>query len=173
MKFSIKDFFRKLRIWSHLLKKSLMGNFIFCVVKQTSFTEKQCQKLDDTYEFDKIIKKEKPIFTKYNRSNLIYNIKYYIEYYNITNFNSLSLTSKYPILLSLYSDLNKFNNLNPHKESTKEKKATVHENTSEIYNEYLEIYFNEYKALLDAQTKKLGKKYDPINLFLETYTYDV
>ena len=39
MKFSIKDFFskcdqirRKLRISSHLLKKSLMENFIFCVV---------------------------------------------------------------------------------------------------------------------------------------------
>ena len=39
MKFSIKDFFskcdqirRKLRIWSHLLKKSLMENFVFCVV---------------------------------------------------------------------------------------------------------------------------------------------
>ena len=39
MKFSIKDFFskcdqihRKLRIWSHLLAKSLMENFIFCVV---------------------------------------------------------------------------------------------------------------------------------------------
>ena len=37
MKFSIKDFFRKfdqirsfLRNWSHLLKKSLMENFIFC-----------------------------------------------------------------------------------------------------------------------------------------------
>ena len=37
MKFSIKDFFskcnqirRKLRIWSHLLKKCLMENFIFC-----------------------------------------------------------------------------------------------------------------------------------------------
>ena len=36
MKFSIKDFFskcdqtrRKLRIWSHLLKKYLMENFIF------------------------------------------------------------------------------------------------------------------------------------------------
>ena len=36
MKFSIKDFFskcdqirRKLRIWSHLLKKSLTENFIF------------------------------------------------------------------------------------------------------------------------------------------------
>ena len=39
IKFSIKDFFSKcdqvrnfLRIWSHLLKKSLMENLIFCVV---------------------------------------------------------------------------------------------------------------------------------------------
>ena len=39
MKFSIKNFFskcdqilRKLRIWSHLLKKSLMGNRFFCAV---------------------------------------------------------------------------------------------------------------------------------------------
>ena len=39
MKFFIKDFFskcdqilRKLRIWSHLLKKSLMENSIFCEV---------------------------------------------------------------------------------------------------------------------------------------------
>ena len=39
MKFSIKDFFsnfdqirRKLRIWSQLLKKSFIENFIFCVV---------------------------------------------------------------------------------------------------------------------------------------------
>ena len=39
MKFSIKDFFRKcdrirrrLRIWSHLLKKPLMENLIFCAV---------------------------------------------------------------------------------------------------------------------------------------------
>ena len=37
IKFSIKNFFSKydqifsvLRIWSHLLRKSLMGNFIFC-----------------------------------------------------------------------------------------------------------------------------------------------
>ena len=40
MKFSFKHFFskcnqirRKLRIWSHLLKKSLMESFIFCAVK--------------------------------------------------------------------------------------------------------------------------------------------
>ena len=41
MKFSIEDFFskcdqirRNLPIWSHLLKKSLMENFIFCAVKK-------------------------------------------------------------------------------------------------------------------------------------------
>ena len=39
MKFSFKDFYnkcdqirRKLRIWSHLLKKSLIENFIFCAM---------------------------------------------------------------------------------------------------------------------------------------------
>ena len=39
MKFSNRDFFSKyeqinsfLHIWSHLLKKSLLGNFIFCTV---------------------------------------------------------------------------------------------------------------------------------------------
>ena len=43
MKFSIRDFFckcdqmhRKLRIWSHLQKKSLMENFIFCPVRGKS-----------------------------------------------------------------------------------------------------------------------------------------
>ena len=39
MNFSIKDFFskcyqirRKMKIWSHLMNKSLMENFIFCAV---------------------------------------------------------------------------------------------------------------------------------------------
>ena len=43
IKFSIKDFFTKcdqirsfLRIWSHLLKKFLMENFIFCAVRCNS-----------------------------------------------------------------------------------------------------------------------------------------
>ena len=43
MKLSIKEFFSKcdririfLRIWSHLLKKSLMENFIFCTVSSST-----------------------------------------------------------------------------------------------------------------------------------------
>ena len=48
MKFFNKDFFSKydqirmkLRIWSHLLKKSLTENFIFCAVSKTNDTELQ------------------------------------------------------------------------------------------------------------------------------------
>ena len=44
MKVSIEDFFSKcdqirsfLRIWSHLLKKSLIENFIFCAAKYVIF----------------------------------------------------------------------------------------------------------------------------------------
>ena len=47
MKFSTKDFFskcdqilRKLRVWSHLLKKPLMENFIFCTVWVRIFVTK-------------------------------------------------------------------------------------------------------------------------------------
>ena len=45
MKFSIKDFFskcdhihKKVRIWSHLTKKSLLENFIFCEVFEDLLT---------------------------------------------------------------------------------------------------------------------------------------
>ena len=46
MKFSIKDFFSKydqicsfMRIWSRLLKKSVMENFIFCAVTCPNMTQ--------------------------------------------------------------------------------------------------------------------------------------
>ena len=43
---------------------------------------------------------------------------------------------------------------------------------SELYNGYPEIYFNEYKALLQMLKKrKVGNKYDPVSLFLETYNF--
>ena len=49
--FSINDFFsksdqipRNLRIWSHLLKKSLMENFIFCALKYKQMQSKTSNK---------------------------------------------------------------------------------------------------------------------------------
>ena len=39
MKFPIKDLF--LRIWSHLLNKSLMENFIFCAVRVSCYESRK------------------------------------------------------------------------------------------------------------------------------------
>ena len=57
-KFSIKDFFNKfdqmrrlLRIWSHLLKKSLMENFIFCAVWFVALLQKWGHVTWDLYAF--------------------------------------------------------------------------------------------------------------------------
>ena len=66
--------------------------------------KKQYKKLDNTYQYEKIIKKENPkLKKKKKRSNLMYDSKYsFYPYYNDKKFNSLSLTSKYPILYSFY-----------------------------------------------------------------------
>ena len=72
-----------------------------------------------------------------------------------------------------FNELNKFNSLKPRKECKKEKKVTVPDIVSELYNEYIEIYFDQQMAFSDVRKRNLGSRYDPTNLFLETYNYDV
>ena len=82
MKFSIKDFFSKcdqicskLRIWSHLLKKSLMENFIFCAVfnellqKDNSVTMTIHQR---DLKVEELFPRSLPVFgTKYSRMDQV------------------------------------------------------------------------------------------------------
>ena len=49
---------------------------------ETNIAKKQYQKLDNTFVFDKTIKKEGPIFENHNKSNLIY-LKISIFFTNI------------------------------------------------------------------------------------------
>ena len=72
--------------------------------------------------------------------------------------------SNYEILFSFYNELKTFNNLNPRKGCTKEE-TTIYNNVTELYNEYLEIYFDQYMTLPDAKKTKPGDKYDPKILF--------
>ena len=48
----------------------------------------------------------------------------------------------------------------------------MYNTASELYNNLLEIYFDEYYELSDARREKLESKYDPDKLFLKTYDYD-
>ena len=44
---------------------------------------------------------------------------------------------------------------------------------SELYNNLLKIYFDEYYELPDAKRNKMERNYNPIDLFLKTYNYDI
>ena len=48
---------------------------------QTDIAKKKYKKLDNIFEFDKIVKKEKPTLESYNKSNLIYNSKHSFHKY--------------------------------------------------------------------------------------------
>ena len=65
--------------------------------------------------------------------------------------NSLSLASKYPVLFSFFSKLKTFNGLNLRKE------ASAYNNASQLYNEYLEISFNQYMAFSGGKKRKLDE----------------
>ena len=45
----------------------------------------------------------------------------------------------------------------------------MYKTASELYNDFLGIYFNEYNELSDAKRNKMKDKNKPSNLFLETY----
>ena len=65
MKFSIKDFFGKcdqirsfLRIWSHLLKKFLMENFIFFAVNGISTNDGMQRIFSSTFSYGHFLNKD-------------------------------------------------------------------------------------------------------------------
>ena len=71
MKFSIKDFFSKcdqicnlLRIWSHLLNKSLTENFIFCSV-QENICNYLCDRKNYIHQTSKWVQFEQDRFYKW------------------------------------------------------------------------------------------------------------
>ena len=59
-------------------------------------------------------------------------------------FDSLSFKSKHSFLSEFFDDIDKLNNPNPKNESTKEKKIHVYDEVSELYNDFLAIYYHKY-----------------------------
>ena len=106
--------------------------------KQTSVAEKQYQKLDNSYEFDKIIEKE-----NYSKSNLIYDPNHSFHKYYCDRKNNDNLS----FLNDFFNEFNKLINVNPQKESTKERKINVYDTASELYNYFLGIYYHQYYEL--------------------------
>ena len=62
-------------------------------------------------------------------------------------FESLSFKSKYSFPVNFFDDLDKFSDLKPQKE----KKTNVYNTTSELFNDLLEICFDEFCDLSDVK----------------------
>ena len=141
---------------------------------QSNIAKKQYQKLDHTFEFNKIIKKEEPTFNNYNKSNLIYNSKYsfYKYYRDSKKFDNLSFKLNYSFLYEFLNDLNEFNKRKIIKEIAKKKKTNVRDTALELYKKLLGAYFDEYYYLSDTKRKKVNSKYKPKNLFIKGYNYN-
>ena len=92
---------------------------------QTDIAKKQYPKLANTFEFDKIIKQEKPTTENYIKSNLIYNSKrsFYKYYRDSKKFDSFSLKSSNLCLLEFFKDLNKFKSIKTLKQNTEKNKC--------------------------------------------------
>lgn len=89
---------------------------------KTDIANKHYEKLDNTLEFNKIIKNE-PKFNNYDKSNLIYNRKYsFYKFYGFSKkFDGLTFKSKYSFLHEFLNYLNKFIKLKTMIEITKKK----------------------------------------------------
>ena len=53
------------------------------------------------------------------------------------------------------------------KQETEKKKTNVHDTASELYNELLKTYYDEYFYLSHAKSKKLDRKYKPKKYLLK------
>ena len=142
---------------------------------QTEIAKKQYQGLDKIYEFDETINKndKKTTLKKYSKSELMYDANHsFYKYYRDNNkFDNLSFKSNCSFLANFFGDLDKINKLKSQKEKAEKKKVNVYNKASDLHNDLLAIYFNEYNELPDAQRNKMEHKYDPTKLFLETYNY--
>ena len=51
----------------------------------------------------------------------------------------------------------------PKKAKTKAEKKIAYHNTSKLYNELLNSYYDDYNIIIDEEKERMGKKCDPKN----------
>ena len=54
------------------------------------------------------------------------------------------------------------------KERIQKEIINIYDKASDLCYDFVEIYFDEYKELLNAKRNKMQPKYDTVSLFLET-----
>ena len=68
--------------------------------------------------------------------------------------------------------MNKSSDLKPRNDNSKKKKIKVIDTVSELYNTFLDKYFDEYYELDGEEREELGFKFMPVNLRIKGYDYN-
>ena len=91
----------------------------------------------------------------------------------VKKIDKLSVKSKYSFIANFFNDLDKLNKPKTQKEKIEKKReiCIIH-TASDLHNDLLGIYFDEYNELPDAKRNKMKHKYYPTKLSLEKYNYD-
>ena len=98
-----------------------------------------------------MIKNQQKYIKKYNKSNLICNSnRSFHIYYNINKLDNLSFKSKYSQPVEFFNDLENCDKLDRKKESTNTRQLDVYNTAPELYNQLLQIYFNQYSDFSHA-----------------------
>ena len=95
------------------------------------------QTIDDVYE-------NLEDYNPTNKRIVLIVFDYVIAY---MEFDNISFKSKHSFLNEFFDELDELNNLSQQNESTKERKINMHDKASELYIEFLEIYYYKYYEL--------------------------
>ena len=93
--------------------------------------------------------------------------------YVVSNFyETPSTDSKFDKINNFYKDLLKPDNVESKTVDTKQKKANVLKNVTELYNKWIDMYKKEYELLFETKDEDWRKKYDYKNLKDSGYQAD-
>ena len=112
-------------------------------------------------------------FQKNSISNLTYdaNHNFYKYYCDNKKIDSNSLKSQYSFLDEFLNDVDKFSDLKPRNENTKNKQSKMYDTASELYNKFIDKYFDENFDLEKEKKEELDFKLKAINLKIKEYGY--
>ena len=85
--------------------------------------------------------------------------------------DSNSLKSQYSFSDEFLNDVDKFSDLKPRNKNTKKKQSKMYDTASELYNKFIDKYFDENFDLEKEKKEELDFKLKAINLKIKEYGY--
>ena len=126
--------------------------WIFTIRERTKCTNWHCEETvskNRRYWWEKQTANKKSTLKNYSKLDLICDSYHsFFKYYrNNKNSDNLSFKSKYSFLAEFLNETDKYSDLKPRNKNTTKKKTRMYDTVSELYNTFLDEYFDECNDL--------------------------